>query len=151
MKIESVSKTTNKTKMSTDITLVSSEGESISISPEGATLMGTIANLIEDLGHSDEPIPLTEVNTSTLRDVVTYTEHYLNSQTNGFLTDQSTEFSSWELEFFDGTWSRLKKIILASDFLQYDILVQACSKYIAMKVVRMTPDEIREYCLANMS
>jgi hypothetical protein len=129
--------------MSTDIILLSSEGEPFAISREGATLMETIANLIEDLGDSDEPIPLTEVNTSTLRDIVTYTEHYLKESFD------TREFSSWELDFFGGSWSRLKKIILASDFLQYDILFQACSKYIALQVVRMTPDEIREYCLAK--
>jgi hypothetical protein len=133
--------------MSTDIILLSSEGEPFTISPEGAALMGTITNLIEDLGDSDEPIPLIEVNTSTLRDIVTYTEHYLNAP---FQLEQSREFSSWEIDFFGGSWSRLKKIILASDFLQYDILFQACSKYIAQQVVRMTPDEIREYCLAKI-
>ena len=132
--------------MSTDIILVSNEGVPVLFSRKGADLMQTITNLIEDLGESDDPIPVPMVDTSTLEDVLTYTDKYLSATFVETPEGEVRMLSEWELEFFNGNWSRVQNIILAANFLQYDLLIQACAQFIASQIVKMTPAEIKEYC-----
>ncbi len=118
--------------------------------------MQTIANIIEDIGESDEPIPLTNISAETLVRVIEYTDKYLDApfepvvapSDDSLIPQKPREFLPWELEFFNGSWSNLKAVMLAANFLDYQILLQACAQFIASQIIKMTPEEVKEYCSA---
>jgi hypothetical protein len=55
-------------------------------------------------------------------------------------------FQPWEEEFFSGPWSKVKDVMMAANFLEFDILLQACAQYAASQIIQKTPEEIKEYC-----
>lgn len=142
--------------MSSSVTLVSNKGDSFVIGPEAVKLMQTIANMIDDLGESDEPVPLYPIDTETLKRVVEYTDKYLADpfvpivppSEDSLLPPKPREFLPWELEFFNGPWSSVKDVMMAANLLDYQVLLQSCAQYIASQIMKMTPEEVKEYCSA---
>jgi hypothetical protein len=140
--------------MSSSVTLVSNNGDSFVISPEAVKLMLTIDNMIDDLGESDEPVPLYTINTETLKRVIEYTDKYLADpfvpasppSEDSLLPPKPREFLPWELEFFNGPWSSVKDVMMAANLLDYQVLLQSCAQYIASQIMKMTPEEVKEYC-----
>jgi hypothetical protein len=132
--------------MSNDINLLSSDREPFELDIRAVGLMSTLANLIDDLGDSDDPIPLMMVDSSTLKDVLEYTNIYLSAPFPALPEGEVRKLSDWEKDLFSGPWSRVNNIMLAANFLQYDILLQACAQFIASQIVKMSPEDIKEYC-----
>ena len=146
--------------MSSSVTLISKQGDSFVITPEAVKLMTTIGNIIEDINDSDDPIPLPSINTDTLKRVIEYTDKYLadpfevttsDSMDNTLDKDvinipKPREFLPWELEFFNGSWSSVKDVMMAANLLDYQLLLQSCAQFIASQIIKMTPEEVKEYC-----
>jgi hypothetical protein len=142
--------------MSSSVTLVSKQGDSFVICPEAVKLMQTIANTVDDLGESDDPIPLSIINTETLKRVIEYTDKYLadpfvlvtTPSDDSLIPPKPREFLPWELEFFNGPWSSLKDVMMAANYLDYQVLLQSCGQFIASQIINMSPEEVKEYCSA---
>ena len=135
-------------------------GETVYLSPsdskipvkvpiEVAAMSNTIKNMIEDLGQSDVPIPLHNVNSNILGKVITFCEHYLenpesNTQSNNPSENKSYEFTSWEKNYFDIDQAVLFEVILAANYLDIKSLLDKSCKTVAQLIEGKTPEEIRK-------
>jgi hypothetical protein len=129
------------------------------VSNDSIMLMKTMSNIIELYGESDEPIPVNNIDSATFKLVLEYTEKYLanpfevkdepvESADEFVIPPKPRTFQPWEEEFFSGPWSKVKDVMMAANFLEFDILLKACAQYIASQIVQKTPEEIKEYCSA---
>jgi S-phase kinase-associated protein 1 len=83
-----------------------------------------IKNLLEDLGESEEPVPIPKVNESVLKKVVEWCTHHKNDpQTTGEEDDtrrRTTEIDEWDQKFMQVDQEMLFEIILVRDGLGLD-------------------------------
>jgi hypothetical protein len=128
-------------------TIVSNEGTPFTISENVVSLMGTIHNIVKCYGDSDEPVPLSAVNTETLKRVIEYAEKYVAKPFDEESTpEKHRTMEKWELEFFSGPWSRVQSVMLAANFLDFPVLLKASAQYTASQITKMTTDELKTYC-----
>ena len=139
-------------------TLISKDNVAFQVSAAGIKLMQTVFNIIDTYGESDEPIPIAIVDSTALGRVLEYVEKYLANpfevkdntpveSADGFaIPAKPRAFQPWEEDFFNVPWSKLKDIMMAANFLEFDILLKACAQYTASQIVKKTPEEIKEYC-----
>jgi Skp1 family, tetramerisation domain len=75
-----------------------------------------IKNLLEDLGESEEPVPIPNVNESVLKKVVEWCQHHENDpQSTGEDDDnrrRTTEIDEWDQKFMQVDQEMLFEIIL---------------------------------------
>ncbi len=143
---------------STMPTIISKDKAAFHISNASIELMNTLSNIIELYGESEEEIPVNNIDSATFKRVLEYAEKYLANpfevkddtppeSADGFaLPPKSRTFQPWEDEFFSGPWSKVKDVMMAANFLEFDILLKACAQYTASQIVQKTPEEIKEYC-----
>jgi hypothetical protein len=143
---------------STMTTLITKDNVAFHVSGAGIELMKTMSNIIELYGESEEPIPVSNIDSATFKHVLEYAEKYLANpfefkddtivdSPDGFaIQPRPRTFQPWEEEFFNTPWSKVKDVMMAANFLEFDILLQACAQYIASQIVKKTPEEIKEYC-----
>lgn len=82
-----------------------------------------IKNLLEDLGESDEPVPIPNVNESVLKKVIEWCTHHKNDpQSTGEDDDnrrRTTEIDEWDQKFMQVDQEMLFEIILVCLVLEY--------------------------------
>lgn len=82
-----------------------------------------IKNLLEDLGESDEPVPIPNVNESVLKKVIEWCTHHKNDpQSTGEDDDnrrRTTEIDEWDQKFMQVDQEMLFEIILVCLALEY--------------------------------
>jgi hypothetical protein len=139
-------------------TIISKDKVAFQVSNASIMLMKTISNIVELYGESEEPIPVSNIDSATFKHVLEYTEKYLANpfevkddtppeSADGFaIPPRPRTFQPWEDEFFSGPWTKVKDVMMAANFLEFDILLKACAQYIASQIVQKTPEEIKEYC-----
>jgi hypothetical protein len=139
-------------------TIISKDNVAFPVSRAGIELMKTISNIVELYGESEEPIPVSNIDSATFKHVLEYIEKYLanpfgvkdappSESADGFaIPPRPRTFQPWEEEFFNIPWSKVKDIMMAANFLEFDILLNACAQYVASQIVQKTPEEIKEYC-----
>ncbi len=125
-----------KRKMAT-YTLVSNDDQEFEVGETMAQMSGTIKNLIEEDMVSDGVIPLPNVSGRMLAKVLEFTKHHLE-----YPSDE-TELSDWDKDFFNVDQSDLFELILASNYLEMQLLLDLACKSVANMVIGKSPDEIR--------
>ena len=143
---------------STMTTLITKDNVAFHVSDAAIELMKTMSNIIELYGESEEPIPVSNIDSATFKHVLEYAEKYLANpfevkddtspeSADGFaIPPRPRTFQPWEEEFFSGPWTKVKDIMMAANFLEFDILLNAYAQYIASQIIQKTPEEIKEYC-----
>lgn len=119
----------------------------IDIDRDVALKMATIANIIEDLGESQESIPISNVKSSALLKIVEYYRHRLDNPDD----------NEWFREFFkvptrtSSSIEQIRKrnreladILNSANYLEADELVKQTAKAIAKTLKNKTPEQIRE-------
>lgn len=80
-----------------------------------------IKNLLEDLGDTDEPVPIPNVNESVLKKVIEWCQHHENDpQSTGEDDDnrrRTTEIDEWDQKFMQVDQEMLFEIILVCRFV----------------------------------
>jgi hypothetical protein len=138
-------------------TIITKDKVAFLVSDATIELMKTISNIVELYGESDEQIPVKNIDSATFKRLLEYAEKYLANpfdvkdesveSVDGFVVPPKPRtFQSWEEEFFSGPWSKVKDIMMAANFLEFDILLKACAQYTASQIIQKTPEEIKEYC-----
>jgi|SRR5665647_2212255 len=113
------------------ITLTSKDGKNFEVSSTWAMKLNTVKNLMEDIG-TDQPIPVTEVVSRILENVITC----LKSEDEGKMEEMET--------FFKGmNQSDLFETNLAANYLDYPVLLDLTCKTVADMIRGKTPAEIR--------
>lgn len=115
------------------LTLQSSNGIEFKLDQELAKTSGTINNLMEDAGTEDA-IPLPNVTSHTLENVITYLTTLMPKDEDKDIMDHYAKMD--QIELFE--------MILAANYLDIKILLDVLCKTVANMIKGKTPEEIRK-------
>ncbi|EEA24504.1 hypothetical protein TMatcc_007609 [Talaromyces marneffei ATCC 18224] len=134
--------------MSGQVTLQSSDSVDITVERAVAERSMLIKNLLEDLGESEEPVPIPNVNESVLKKVIEWCTHHKNDpQSTGEDDDnrrRTTEIDEWDQKFMQVDQEMLFEIILAANYLDIKALLDVGCKTVANMIKGKSPEEIRK-------
>ncbi|OBZ69090.1 Suppressor of kinetochore protein 1 [Grifola frondosa] len=134
------------------VLLVTSDNEQFTVDKEVAERSVLIKNMLEDVGESDQPIPLPNVSSSVLKKVLEYCEHHRGEPLPAADAEQSqdetrkrtTDISEWDQKFITVDQEMLFEIILAANYLDIKPLLDVGCKTVANMIKGKTPEEIRK-------
>jgi len=104
-------------------------------------LLKNMLDMVED--DTDNPIPVEEVDSQTLKRVIDFSEHH-GDEIHKINIDRKFGYDNWEDEFFKQDFEQLKNLLRAADYLVMNVLVNKTAKIIAGKMKGKTTDEIAE-------
>ncbi|KAG9017174.1 hypothetical protein FRB90_001478 [Tulasnella sp. 427] len=125
----------------TQVTLLSSDGEKFKVDKEVAERSVLVKKLIEDVGESND-ISLPNVNASVLKKVLEYLEHHRGDPLPAANDDNckwATEISDWDQKFIQVDQEMLSEIILAASYMEIEPLLA-----VANMIRAKTREEIRK-------
>jgi S-phase kinase-associated protein 1 len=131
--------------------LVTSDNVEFAVEREVVERSVLIKNMLEDVGESDQSIPLANVSSAVLRKVIEYCEHHKGEPLPSGDADQNqdetrkrtTDISEWDQKFITVDQEMLFEIILAANYLDIKSLLDVGCKTVANMIKGKTPDEIR--------
>ncbi|KEP52449.1 E3 ubiquitin ligase complex SCF subunit SconC protein [Rhizoctonia solani 123E] len=135
------------------VILVTSDNEQFNVDKDVAERSVLIKNMLEDVGESDQPIPLPNVSSSVLKKVLEYCEHHRaeplpTAETDNNADDprkrQVSEIGEWDQKFIQVDQEMLFEIILAANYLDIKALLDVGCKTVANMIKGKTPEEIRK-------
>ncbi|BGP54239.1 hypothetical protein JCM8202v2_001816 [Rhodotorula sphaerocarpa] len=135
--------TPSKVKLST------SEGEEFEVEHDVAVRSVLIKNMLEDVGESDQAIPLPNVSANVLKKVLEWCDHH-RKDPEPLAEDQddtrrkTTEISDWDAKFIQVDQEMLFEIILAANYLDIKPLLDVGCKTVANMIKGKQPEEIRK-------
>ncbi|CAK5274099.1 unnamed protein product [Mycena citricolor] len=106
--------------------------------------------MLEDVGESDQPIPLPNVSSSVLKKSTASTTRAspsprLNpSRLRTIRGNGTTDISEWDQKFINVDQEMLFEIILAANYLDIKPLLDVGCKTVANMIKGKTPEEIRK-------
>lgn len=133
--------------MSGQIKLQSSDLVEITVSRSVAERSMLIKNLLEDLGETEEAVPIPNVNESVLKKVIEWCEHHEHDPQNTGEDDdnrrRTTDIDEWDQKFMQVDQEMLFEIILAANYLDIKALLDTGCKTVANMIKGKSPEEIR--------
>ena len=136
------------------VRLQSSDGDIFDVDVDVAKLSITIKNMLEDFlvasDAEDEPVPLANVNTPTLRKVIAWCTHHKDDDSRQEMkvfegaSKQTGNISPWDAEFLKMEQPDLFDLILAANFLDIDDLLDLTCKAVANMIIGKSTEEIRK-------
>ncbi|KAI0028162.1 Skp1 family, dimerization domain-containing protein [Vararia minispora EC-137] len=132
------------------VLLVTSDNEQFIVDKDVAERSVLIKNMLEDVGESDQPIPLPNVSSSVMRKVLQYCEHHRGEKlpTTEEYQDENrkrtTDISEWDQKFISVDQEMLFEIILAANYLDIKPLLDVGCKTVANMIKGKSPEEIRK-------
>lgn len=128
---------TNNKMAATRVKLMSFDGDVIEVDEKNAKMSITINNILEDTGNTGKEISLSNISTSTLKNVIEFcTQHHNNPPVEGTVELLNPELWQKQSELFD--------LILAANYLDIKPLLDAACKAVAEMIKGKTPEEIRQ-------
>ncbi|KWU44148.1 Skp1-domain-containing protein, partial [Rhodotorula sp. JG-1b] len=131
------------------VKLSTSEGEEFEVENDVAVRSVLIKNMLEDVGESDQAIPLPNVSANVLKKVLEWCEHH-KKDPEPLAEDQddsrrkTTEISDWDAKFIQVDQEMLFEIILAANYLDIKPLLDVGCKTVANMIKGKQPEEIRK-------
>ncbi|KAJ2341310.1 hypothetical protein IWW50_003473 [Coemansia erecta] len=130
------------------IILQSSDNQDFPVSMEIAQQSVLIKNLIDDLGETDEPIPLPNVTAKVLAKVIEYCEHHqfdppIIKDEYDDVPRRSDDISPFDEQFMKVDQEMLFEILLASNYMDIKPLLDLGCKTVANMIRGKTAEEIR--------
>ncbi|OUM66424.1 hypothetical protein PIROE2DRAFT_40807 [Piromyces sp. E2] len=132
------------------VTLSSSDNQVFTVDKEIAEKSVLLHNMLEDVGESDNVIPLPNVTGDILKKVIEYCEYHRNDpvETEEELDDISrsnTGIGNWDMKYLEGIESNevLFDITLAANYMDIKPLLNLTCKHIANMIRGKKPEEIR--------
>jgi S-phase kinase-associated protein 1 len=127
-----------------NIILLSNDNKEIKIGKEIAKKSVLIKNMIEDIGDSDAPIPLPNVNHKVLEKVIEWCEYHVNDSEEDVQESKSLEIDEWDQKYMKVDQESLFDIILAANYLDIKQLLDLGCKFVANMIKGKTTEEIRK-------
>jgi S-phase kinase-associated protein 1 len=113
--------------------LTSSDGKSFTMDKEAACQSNLIKFMLEDLGESDSPIPLMNVNSQIMEKVIEYANYH---------KDKKDE-EDWDINFICSLdKDTLYRLIMAADFLDMRNLFNTGCQRVADTIIGKTYKEV---------
>jgi len=134
------------------VLLVTSDNEQFQVEPAVAYRSVLIKNMVEDIGESNNPIPLPNVSANVLKKVLEWCDHHKKDPEvpASALDDvddsrkKTTEISDWDQKFIQVDQEMLFEIILAANYLDIKPLLDVGCKTVANMIKGKQPEEIRK-------
>jgi len=136
-----------------EVLLVTSDNEQFKVEQAVAYRSMLIKNMVEDVGESENAIPLPNVSASVLKKVLEWCEHHKKDpEPSAAATDdladdsrkKTTEISDWDQKFISVDQEMLFEIILAANYLDIKPLLDVGCKTVANMIKGKQPEEIRK-------
>jgi hypothetical protein len=127
-----------------NIKLITSEGETFETNEKITNQMVTVKNMIDDIGLEElsEGIPLPNINNDTLQKVIEFASQHQDEDASD---DERVKLTEWDQEFFKMMdQESIFKIILAANYLDYELLLNSGCKIVANMIKGKTPEQIRQ-------
>jgi S-phase kinase-associated protein 1 len=114
--------------------------------PYRAAMMSkTIANMLDDIPDEiDAPIPLPNVMGNVMQRVIEFCVHHMNEPEPAEGDPKRTEIEPWDQEFCKMDQALLFTTILAANYLDIKLLLDATCKTVAQSLKGLVPEEIRK-------
>jgi len=129
------------------VKLESSDNKVFEVPQEIASMSVTIKHMLEDIGDSDTPIPLPNVNGYILEKVIEYCRyHHEHPSLPSEEKDEkrTDDIIPWDREFCKVDQPTLFELILAANYLDIKPLLDVTCKTVANMIKGKTPEEIRK-------
>ncbi|KDN53241.1 putative negative regulator sulfur controller-3 [Tilletiaria anomala UBC 951] len=131
------------------VKLSTSDGEEFTVERDVAERSVLIKQMLEDIGESDQAIPLPNVSSQVLKKVLEYCEHHRADPTPTVEEAEEsrkrvTDIGEWDQKFINVDQEMLFEIILAANYLDIKPLLDVGCKTVALMIKGKTPDEIRK-------
>lgn len=115
------------------VLLTTSDNEHFTVDRDVAERSVLIKQMIEDIGETDQPIPLPNVSSSVLAKVLEYCSHHRNdlpttSDDADEMRRRATDISEWDAKFIQVDQEMLFEIILAANYLDIKSLLDVGCK-----------------------
>lgn len=129
------------------VLLTTSDNEHFTVDRDIAERSVLIKQMIEDIGETDQPIPLPNVSSSVLAKVLEYCSHHRNDlPTTGDDADEmrrrATDISEWDAKFIQVDQEMLFEIILAANYLDIKSLLDVgCKTVYVSKLIQGEHDQ----------
>ncbi|KAF5336600.1 hypothetical protein D9611_006613 [Ephemerocybe angulata] len=139
------------------VLLLTSDNEMFSVSEDVVKRSAYIKNMLEDVGESDQPIPLPNVQSNVMVKVLEYCEHHRGEPLpSDDVVDQAEpgerplDIGEWDQKYIDVGQEMLFEIILAANYLDIKCLLDVGCKTVANMMKGKSPEEIRKlFNIAN--
>ncbi|GEM06864.1 S-phase kinase-associated protein 1 [Rhodotorula toruloides] len=131
------------------VTLQTSDDEQFKVDRDVANRSVLIRNMLEDVGESEQAIPLPNVSANVLKKVLEWCEHH-KKDPEPLAEDlddnrrKTTEISDWDAKFIQVDQEMLFEIILAANYLDIKPLLDVGCKTVANMIKGKQPEEIRK-------
>jgi S-phase kinase-associated protein 1 len=130
------------------ITLVSTDGEKMTISSKAAQRSQLVKGIIEDY-PDDAEVPLNNVKSVILKKVKDYLEHYQDSEPREIerpLSSQNYQecVDAWDFEYINVELDQIFELILAANYMDIKPLLELASSKVASIIKGKSPEEIRK-------
>lgn len=131
------------------VKLQSSDGKVFKVDKEVATQSVLIKNLLEDLGESEEAIPLPNVTGKVLEKVIEYCKHHKGDppaiqDDYDDIPKRSDDMEPWDEKFIKVDQEMLFELLLASNYMDIKPLLDLGCKTVANMIRGKPAEEIRK-------
>ncbi|CAJ0768873.1 12277_t:CDS:2, partial [Entrophospora sp. SA101] len=129
------------------VTLKSNDEVEFTVNVLAASRSVLLKNMIEDIGDTDQVIPLPNVKETVLRKVLEWCEYH--AKDSHLFDDHDDahkkliEIDDWDQKYLDLEHDMLFEIILAANYLDIKPLLDISCKNIANMIRERSPEEIR--------
>jgi S-phase kinase-associated protein 1 len=132
----------------TTVALQSGDDKTFIVDTNTAKLSKTVSDLLEDIGHLGQAIPLPNVEGEVLAKVIEYCKYHTTEEPRFETQPKKDKYDCsnilpWDLEFTKGGIKDLAPLYLAANYMDVAPLVDTMAKAIANLVKGKTPEEIR--------
>ena len=132
--------------MSGTIKILTNDGNEHEVDAKAAMMNESIKNLIEDLGDSDCPIPIPNVDSKTFEKVMEFCMYYRDRPLVDGKFEQDKEWDDAFLDYSDESFSHgdFLQLLLAANYAENKPLLGACCDRVAAAIGDKDVSEIRD-------
>jgi S-phase kinase-associated protein 1 len=126
------------------IPLLCEDGETVYATREAACLMKTVESALEFMSGEDDAIPVPNIDSTQMRKVIEFCEHYVHVQKSKTGTNEIDE-KQWEQNYIPTEHVELFTLTMKANFLDCKPLLEMLIKDIAEQIRCRTPEQIHQH------
>ncbi|OMJ19842.1 E3 ubiquitin ligase complex SCF subunit sconC [Smittium culicis] len=131
------------------VVLTASDGQTFTVDRAVAQQSLLIKSMLEDIGDSNDPIPIPNVTAEVLKKVIEYCDYHKNDEPQTTTEDDTvgsgnSAIDAWDSEFINVDQEMLFELLLASNYLNIGSLLDLGCKTVANMMKNKSAEEIRK-------
>ncbi|KAI9226738.1 MAG: E3 ubiquitin ligase SCF complex, Skp subunit [Piptocephalis tieghemiana] len=134
------------------VKLITSDNQTFEVEKKVAERSILIKNILEDIGESDQAIPLPNVSGPVMKRILEYCEHHKDdapvdaeeTEDDYSRPRANEDIEPWDRDFIGDKQEAIFEITLAANYLDIRSLLELGCKVVAGQIKGKTPEQIRE-------